>query len=286
MNEEEAKEKVSLEQSNRSLKVKNRKKITKEYLREKGFSEEEIRLKTLTPSNKEFWIQKGYNEEESIELVKKNQSYASSKVDNKKIVRSNKLEYWINKGYNEVDAKEKLKERQSTFSFEKCIEKYGEEEGVRIFKERQEKWQKSLSENGNMKSGFSKISQELFENIMKNYDEFEKEFVFFSKKNREFALNDKSSKKTYLYDFTDIKKKKIIEFNGDIFHANPDFFNKDDNPNPYKRHLTSEDIWKMDEDKKNSIKELGYEILYIWDSEYKKDKDGTLKKCLQFLNIC
>ena len=40
------------------------------------------------------------------------------------------LDYWIEKkGYNEEEAKIKLSERQSTFSLEKCISKYGEEEG-------------------------------------------------------------------------------------------------------------------------------------------------------------
>ena len=27
----------------------------------------------------------------------------------------------------------------------------------------------------------------------------------------------------------------------------------------------------------------GYEVLVIWDSEYKSDKEGTIQKCLDFL---
>jgi len=54
------------------------------------------------------------------------------------------IEYWVNLGFSEEESKNKVSEHQKTFSKEKCIEKYGEEEGMKIFLERQERWQKSL----------------------------------------------------------------------------------------------------------------------------------------------
>ena len=54
------------------------------------------------------------------------------------------IEWWLNQGYSEEEAKIKRSERQSTFSLEKCITKHGEEEGTRIWKERQVKWQNTL----------------------------------------------------------------------------------------------------------------------------------------------
>lgn len=87
------------------------------------------------------------------------------------------LDYYIKRGFTEDEAKQKIKERQTTFSKEKCIEKYGEEEGLRIFSERQKKWQKTLNSksleeierinkakmfNG---KGYSNLSQELFNKI-------------------------------------------------------------------------------------------------------------------------
>lgn len=70
----------------------------------------------------------------------------------KKVGKSNRengnnsttLLYWLKLGYSEEEAKEKLSERQTTFSLEKCIKKYGEEEGRKRWKKRQEKWLKSL----------------------------------------------------------------------------------------------------------------------------------------------
>jgi putative intracellular protease/amidase len=34
-----------------------------------------------------------------------------------------------------------------------------------------------------------------------------------------------------------------------------------------------------------SLKENGFEVLVIWDSEYKDNKEKTLKRCLEFLKL-
>lgn len=54
------------------------------------------------------------------------------------------IEYWMNKGISFNDAKKKVSNQQSTFSKQKCIEKFGEENGILIWKKRQEKWQNTL----------------------------------------------------------------------------------------------------------------------------------------------
>lgn len=168
---------------------------------------------------------------------------------------------------------------------EKCIEKYGEEDGRRIFVERQNKWQKSLLENGNLKCGYSKISQELFDEIIKHYDLDETIEVFYATRNKEYYIS-KLNNEFYQYDFVDIKKKKIIEYNGDQFHANPGLFTENDHPNPFRKELTSKVIWEKDKNKKNAATEKGFEVLVIWDSEYRLgNKQEVINKCLEFLEI-
>ena len=44
-------------------------------------------------------------------------------------------------------------------------------------------------------------------------------------------------------------------------------------------------MWQKDAEKIRIANENGFEVLTIWDSEYKKDKECILKKCLDFLNI-
>ena len=56
------------------------------------------------------------------------------------VPQSTQLQYYIDKGMNKKEAKEALSERQRTFTLDKCISKYGEVEGTRIFEERQCKW--------------------------------------------------------------------------------------------------------------------------------------------------
>jgi hypothetical protein len=56
------------------------------------------------------------------------------------------IEYYLERGYSEAEAKELIKERQSTGRLDKFIERYGEEEGIERWKERQMKWQKTLND--------------------------------------------------------------------------------------------------------------------------------------------
>ena len=61
--------------------------------------------------------------------------------------RGNKtIEYWLRKGYIGEEANNKLAKaiKAGTFTLEKCITKYGKEEGTRIWKERQINWQNTL----------------------------------------------------------------------------------------------------------------------------------------------
>lgn len=195
-----------------------------------------------------------------------------------------KIEYWLSKGYNYEEAKIKLSERQITFSLEKCIERHGKIEGERIFNERQLKWRNSLTTNGNLKMGYSKISQKLFYNILEYYDFNHHKHIQFATKNKEFIL-PKINGGVWVYDFTDSKNKKIIEYNGDQYHGNPNLYESDDYPQPFRKDYTAGEIWEKDERKIKVAKDRGFDVLVIWDSEYKSRPEFTLNKCLDFLGI-
>lgn len=53
--------------------------------------------------------------------------------------------YYISRGSTEEEAKQAVRERQITFSLEKCVERYGEELGKLVWKDRQDRWQKTLN---------------------------------------------------------------------------------------------------------------------------------------------
>jgi hypothetical protein len=281
---EEAELEISNQQKKSSKCVKTYHGKSKKMLIEKGYSEEEIKRICLTPTNIDFWVNKGYSENESKDIIRKNQTEAAKQVDFEKRLIPSNIEYWINKGYSKEEAKQNVSEHQTTFSLEKCVEKYGEEDGKKRFTERQNKWLNSLLTNGNMVIGYSKISQDLFYKILEIYDISDKDKVYFATHNSEFKLEKKEGG-VWLYDFTDVKNKKIIEFHGDMYHGNPKKYNSLDNPHPFRKNITAQEMWDKDKRKLDVAIEEGFEVLVIWDSEYRwGNKEEIIDRCIDFLN--
>lgn len=281
LSEEDAK----IEQKKRSYKrgKKIKEKFDELYNNDKNFH------KKRSHQTIEFWINKGFSEEESKNKVKEVTDIIHKKTWDKRRknhelyqdVNTTQLKYWIKKGFTEDEAKKKIKERQLTFTIEKCIEKYGEEEGIIVYNKRQQKWNDIMQtkyKNGEYqkftKDNYSNNEIELMDfisntlNINSYYGE-NQYFKYFS-----------DIGKTFSYDF--YYKKKIIEFNGDYWHCNPLKYNE----NYFNKHLkkTAKEIWLSDEIKINKIKEVGCDVLIIWESEYKKDKQKTIQKCIDFIN--
>jgi len=112
---------------------------------------EELSMTLVAQCTKiEFWIIRGYSEKDSIQMVSNIQTQNSYKYVNKysKEERKEKnhtcIEYYLSKNYSLEEATSILSERQSTFSLEKCISRYGIEEGTTVFNNRQVLWQNTL----------------------------------------------------------------------------------------------------------------------------------------------
>jgi hypothetical protein len=129
------------------------------------------------------------------------------------------LQYWLNKGFSIEDAQRKQSERQTTFSKEKLVAKHGEEVGLELWKNRQEKWQKNYK-----KSNFSKISQKLFWEI---YGKINLKECYFAQ-NRNGIKDESGTNNEYLIETEDSFCKLdffiplinyCIEFDGDYWHG-------------------------------------------------------------------
>jgi len=234
--------------------------------------------KSRSPFSKDF--KKYKNEQELIEFREE------ALKDRKHTTR---LDYYLKQGLDMETSKKMLKKRQTTFTLDICVEKYGKEKGIVIWKNRQVKWQENLLSNGNLKCGYSKISQELFYGILEYYDYENKKDIYFATKNQEFFISKKGTDtdpRIFLqYDFCDMKSKKIIEYNGDRYHANPKIYESKDNPHPFRKNITSQEIWNKDKEKTRIAQQEGFDVLTIWDSDYKKEKEKIIQKCLNFLNL-
>lgn len=71
----------------------------------------------------------------------------------------------------------------------------------------------------------------------------------------------------------------IIEFNGDYWHANPKMFL----PEVTIRGTKAKDIWNRDQLKLQTARDLGYRVLTVWESDFKNNKEETLKQVAKWI---
>ena len=231
--------------------------------------------KERSPFSKSFIKYK--NENESVEFSKKVHENITLEQ------QSTRIEYYLNKGYNVDESQQILSERQRTFTLEKCIEKYGEIDGLEKWNERQRKWSEKIEtkyRNGDFvkfrKENYSGPELELFENVIEKLN-LKNEKIYYGKK--QFFRHFKNLGKTFSYDF--VFDKKIIEFYGNYWHCNP----KKYNGNYFHKYLQmfAYEIWEKDKIRINSIEKEGYKVLIIWENDYNKNKKESIQKCIDFL---
>ena len=62
----------------------------------------------------------------------------------------------------------------------------------------------------------------------------------------------------------------VYEFHGDKFHGNLELFNPDDTPHPFNKDITAKELYEKTIKRENEIKDLGYNLVVMWESDYKK----------------
>jgi len=241
---------------------------------------------------------KGLSRVEAISLYEKisnkvsakNKSWAESQLENNPEYWDSRLstqvEYWVNKGYSKEESKKIISENQATFTLEKCIKKYGKKEGTKIYNDRQEKWSSIMEEKYHdgdytrfCKSNWSKIELEFIKNLVNTLNLSESDY-YSALNGKQFFRRFNQINRTVAYDF--VLDKKIIEFNGDYWHMNPKLYEAND----YNKSLRkrAHEIWSYDNEKINYIKEEGYDVLVVWESDYHENPETIIEKCVQYLN--
>jgi len=69
----------------------------------------------------------------------------------------------------------------------------------------------------------------------------------------------------------------VFEFHGDCFHGNPDIYKPRSKPNPYSSK-TAQRLYKETIKRMKIIQSLGYNIVYIWENDYRNGEPATLLK--------
>ncbi len=129
-----------------------------EYWVSKGLTLKEAReavsaqQRSMSPRSLVYWISLGKTVEEARESVRELQQKSAAVAKTKwaagemdVTTRNTNLEYWVTKaGGDVVLATQLQRERQRTFSFKKCVDKYGMEIGIEVWKQRQSAWQETM----------------------------------------------------------------------------------------------------------------------------------------------
>ena len=284
---------------------------------DKGYTEEESIKKVNQCKkenscwNKEYWIvKKGYSEEEAIKKVSEKQSLNSKKQDKTKIKNVYSEKTWVDKGYSLEESTKKVNElkdksniyknlskekidsiifnRKKTFysksDFEiqeinkskgrtkqELIDKYGEDYVMALLEKRGSGRRNSFFKR------YSKISKDFFDELSNNV----KERLLYAKDEKwvRFTKN-----KGYFVDLIVENTNKIIEFNGDFYHANPKFYENDAIIKiSENKILYAQEIWNQDEYKFDNLKRMGYDVLIIWENDVLTDKQNEINKCVNFI---
>jgi hypothetical protein len=130
-------------------------------------------------------------------------------------------------------------------------------------------------------AGYSKESQILFDAICKKIENQYKEKVYYATLNKEFGVNYNG--KWFNYDFVNSKYKKVIEYNGRIFHPIPSLKDADTGWFPFDKNKTAREAREYEKVKYNAIKKQGYKILTVWDYEFHSNFNNLVQKCINFL---
>lgn len=210
----------------------------------------------------------GYNNDWHNNLINDNRS---RNLEQPELFKTN-IAFWLKETNGDEDLAQDLYRKFQTRDLAWFIEKYGNEEGIKRHQAKTNKWMKSFK-----KVNFSKISQTLFDEILKrcNLDKTQIYYATFDRDdmkdyiNKEYILrlNDNSLIRP---DFIVLDKKLIIEFDGEYWHST--------NNSKFIAGNTN-----RDEIRDNKIISSGYKVYHVSEKDYKEDKEMVIEQCIQFL---
>ena len=175
-------------------------------------------------------------------------------------------------------------EKQSrTKSWAYMVEKYGEKKALEINRAKSQSLEAYIKRYGKEKG--TDLYMDKVEKVRNYYSKISQDFfneldkiiskkftTYYATKNKEYGVNLKDS-----YVFLDYFIKELnlcVEFNGTNFHADPRVYDKNSHPNPFNLNKTANDIWKEEEQRIKKLKEVkNIDTIVVWEIDYKKGID-------------
>ena len=83
-------------------------------------------------------------------------------------------------------------------------------------------------------------------------------------------------------DYVNHDRQIIVEFFGDYWHHNPEKYDRNFVNNFTKR--SSEEVWLRDARKLNELRESGFNVVVIWESDWRNKKEDSLNRIKDAFN--
>ena len=187
--------------------------------------------------------------------------YCSPKFNSKEYFKSKNEDNFEEK-YEEN--KKRLSEQNKGFFTLEWFKSKFKEKGEEKYTEH---YTKIFDNRKNM--SYSKISQKLFWKIFEKIKD--KENVFFEELNKEKHINLNKDDKLIYGDDKKVRinldfvyRNKVIEFNGEYWHS-------------------SQKSRQIDLNRKKICESKGFDVLFVWEKEFKESEEEVINRCLRFL---
>ena len=223
--------------------------LIRKYGKEKGQELYEKRCKQMRGKRTlEYFIAR-YGEEEGKQRHKEFHD---------KYIGFETLEWFMNK-YGEEKGREVYENacKGKALTLATFVRKYGEELG-------RQKYEEYYNERYNQ-FGQSKVAMKLFNKLMEN-EKLNSHKVWYAGHPKEFGKFLHDLDRYVFFDFFDETTGRIIEFNGDYWHANPLIYESDSIIHmPGRTRTLAKDVWQWDESRNKAIEtEYGYKVFVVW----------------------
>jgi len=186
-------------------------------------------------------------------------------------------------GFSESDFKNYNKSRGVTL--ENLVKKHGVELGTEKFEQYRLRQQFTTSEEYFIQKygqelGIRKFNAFMLARVSSTKSKPEKELFDFVKTLDSRAVHQ--MKVQGVKGCFDIAiQNKLIEFYGDFWHGNPLKYSADEEHKIKKCKI--HEVWNYDKNKITSAQKLGYNVLVIWENEWKRERSISEQKVIDFI---
>lgn len=230
-----------------------------------GWSREQFNEYNATRAQTESNMIKRYGLEEG---TKKWQAYCELQA-----YAGCSLQYFIDKlGPEDGRVEYERINKEKSQSLRKFIERYGRDVGLKRFEQKYANSHKTTTSED--ERNFVNIVTEHIDSLMPNVWEFR------DYRNGQIMIPSIDYAHGFFYDLViqNGTKKLCIEFNGDYYHRNPEIYG--DDPSRNILGITTSEVWERDKLREQVAKQAGYDVIVIWESDWKKDPQGCVQRII------